>query len=63
METGYMLQLGLSGIIHVVKDKGSLTAGKVAVLVCPDCGKIEAYVDYESIKGQLHIDDYPGSDC
>jgi len=49
MESGYMLQLGFSGVIRVVKDKDSLASGKVAVSVCPNCGKIEAFVDYESI--------------
>ena len=50
MENGYMLQLGISGIIRVVEDKDSLSPGKVTVSVCPNCGKVEMLVDYGSIK-------------
>ena len=50
MEPGYALQLGLSGIIRVVKNTDSIVSGRVEVSVCPSCGKIEAKVDYKSIQ-------------
>lgn len=50
MEHGYMLQLGLSGVIRVVKDKDGLSPGKATAAVCPNCGKLEIFVDYKSIK-------------
>lgn len=50
MESGYVLQIGFSGVIRVVKDNDSLCSGKVAVLICPNCGKIETFVDFKSIK-------------
>lgn len=50
MENGYSLQLGFGGIIRVVRKPDSLTSGRIDVSVCPDCGKIESYVDVKSIK-------------
>lgn len=50
MEHGYTLQLGFSGVIRVIKDNDSLSPGKVTAAVCPNCGKIEAFVDHKSIK-------------
>ena len=50
MEAGYILQLGFSGIIRIAKDKDNLSSGKVSVSVCPNCGKIEAFVDHATIK-------------
>lgn len=50
METGYALQLGISGIIQVVKKEDSIASGRVEVSVCPSCGKIEARVDHKSIR-------------
>lgn len=50
METGYALQLGAAGTIRVVKSEAAPASGRIAASVCPNCGKTELFVDYESIK-------------
>ena len=50
MKSGYTLQLGFGGSVRVVKKADTPVSDQIALLVCPNCGKLEPFVDYESIK-------------
>ena len=51
MENGYALQLASAGTIRVEKEaEPNLALGRIAASVCPGCGKVELYVDHQSIK-------------
>ena len=50
MDGGYFLQLSLGGNIKIVKDDRFSSGACPEVAVCPKCGRIELYVDYNSIK-------------
>ena len=50
MEGGYILQLSVGGNIKIVKAGVFRSESCPDVSVCPKCGRVELYVDYNSIK-------------
>lgn len=49
MENNYVLRLGLSGAIKIEKQRNiELQSFLPKILVCPNCGKVDIYVDVQS---------------
>jgi predicted RNA-binding Zn-ribbon protein involved in translation (DUF1610 family) len=50
MENNYVLRLGLSGAIKIEKERNiELQSSLPKISVCPNCGKVDIYVDVESV--------------
>jgi len=50
METNYVLRLGLSGAIKIEKERNiELQSSLPKISVCPNCGKVDIYVDVQSV--------------
>ena len=45
MEGGYSFRLHLAGTIRIEKMESKKDSMQPAVYVCPNCGKVEIYVD------------------
>ena len=50
MEDGYILQLSVGGNIKIAKANMFSNASCPNVIVCPKCGKVELYIDYNGNK-------------